>query len=130
MTSALHQKLIAALLAPALLLAGGAQGFFFMRCGEQARMSMSCCCPAAKTPAPETTLTQAKGLCCDTLAVPSAPVQVHEVAASAAPVPVLFAVATAPHPAMVSAPRAVREAPSVDPPQSASIVLSNCALLI
>ena len=127
MPSALHSKIVAALLAPALLVAGGAQGLFFMRCGEQ--VGMSCCCPGEKAPPPASTLTPAKGLCCDTLAVPSAPAQVHEVAVSAVPAPVLVAVAVAPHPAVIG-PRAARDAPSLDPPQPASIVLSNCALLI
>src|SRR5258708_5351108 len=85
-----HSKLLAALLLPAVLAMGAAQGLLFMRCGESVRMS--CCCPHEDAPPPAAALTQAPKQCCDKLAVPNLPAQAHELATSPAPAPVLVAV--------------------------------------
>ena len=123
----MHMRIIGALLAPVLAVAGGAQGMLLMRCGPTARMD--CCCPAEKAPAPSASIKPAKMECCDTLAIPAPAQATHERAISSAPVPTLVALAAQPALAALEFERA-REAPRLDPPPGPSAVLVNCALLI
>ena len=123
----LHTNLIAILLAPALLASGAAQGLWFMRCGETVRMS--CCCPKEATPASSATLAKDVSQCCETVAVPAAPVQNTERSVAAVSAPTLVA-AIGPAQSALPAVERIRQVPSLDPPPGPSLLLANCALLI
>lgn len=127
MRSRLHSRFIAALLAPALIASGAAQGMLLMRCGQQVRTS--CCCPKGEAPA-AAAVKSAALQCCDTLAVPAAPAQATNDRAAVSPSgPVLVASAgevASPHPVSGPPPRV----PRLHPPPGPSPVLANCALLI
>jgi hypothetical protein len=125
MRARFHNKLIAALLAPAFLTAGAAQGLPFMRCGSLVRMS--CCCPENAAPASAFSLGVPRR--CDKLVVPAAPSQNVERATPTVPAPVLFAVLGS-SASRESASERLRRAQRPDRPPGPSPVLANCALLI
>ena len=128
MAGRLQSRIVAALVAPALVASGAAQGLLLMRCGQEVRVAASCCCkheqPASPTVAP------APARCCASVAVPASQAQVAaDRAITSAPAPVLVALAVEPvFAASALAPRG--SPPRVEPPPSRSPVLSNCALLI
>lgn len=127
MRTRLQSRFIAALLAPALIASGAAQGMLLMRCGQQVRTS--CCCPKGDAP-PAAAVKSAALQCCDTLAVPAAPAQATNDRAAVSPSgPVLVATAgevASLHP--VAGP--ALHVPRLDPPPGLSPILANCALLI
>ena len=128
MRSRLQGRLVAALLAPALIASAAAQGLLLMRCGPAGRMS--CCCPKTEAPPPAPTIAAEAARCCSTLAIPGAPSQAtHENAVTSAPLPMLVAVAHE-APGLDLAVSRRGRAPSLDPPPGPSPVLANCALLI
>jgi hypothetical protein len=126
MRSRLHSKLVAALLAPALVVSGAAQGML-LRCGPEVRAS--CCCPGKPAPPPSPVVAPATPQCC-TISVPAAPPQArHDPSAIGAPLPMLVAAAADVAPAHAVF-VAVADPPRLDPPPGLSPVLANCALLI
>jgi len=126
MRSRLRSKLIAALLAPALLASRTAQGLLPMRCGAMVRTS--CCCPK-EAPPPLSTLTHGMQMCCDKLVVPSLPAQPVGRALPTVSAPVLV---PALGPASVGEPvnERIRQVPRLDPLPAPLLVLANCTLLI
>ena len=127
MTARLRSKLIAALLAPALLVSGAAQGLLFMRCGESVRMS--CCCASEAPPEPSAAIDQAAPLCCSQLAVPTVPARSDNTGAPVGAAPTLLALLT---PATTIGPTVERGrvVPLLDPAPGPSLVLVHCAFLI
>jgi hypothetical protein len=125
----LDGKLIAGLLAPAVLFSATAQGMLLMRCGEAVRVS--CCCPKGEAHASATMAAASTASCCDTLSVPRAPAKPtpDRVATNAAPPALLLAAVLRPLPVVADV-RGVLHVPRLDPPQGPSLVLANCALLI
>src|SRR4051812_18976606 len=94
MRAALHNKLTAILLAPALLVASAAQGRVLMRCGPT--VSISCCC-AKDMPATSATVVLEARQCGDPVAIPGAPVQsAHERAVTTLSAPILAVVVVKP----------------------------------
>jgi hypothetical protein len=128
MRSGLHGKVVAALLAPALIASGAAQGTLLMRCGPEARMS--CCRPAGEAPPPSSTIAPGTPQCC-AMSAPGTPARAtHDPASTTtAPAPMLIAVA-AEVVRLDAASDPVRHAPRLDPPPGLSPLLANCALLI
>lgn len=130
MRGSLHSKLIAALVASALLASGAAQGLLFSRCGSTLRMS--CCCPKEAPPAPSSTLTQsARQSCGKKIDAPSAPAQNVERVVPIVSAPILVAALgtfTGVGPVVVV--EHLQQVPRLDPPPGLSPVLANCALLI
>ncbi len=127
MRAGLHSKLIAALLAPALLASGATQGLLFMRCGSTVRVS--CCCPK-KAPAPAFgALTHGTGQACERIAVPSAPAQEVERVAPIGSAPILIAVRGPPTSARLVVGQ-VGQVPRLDLWSGWSVVLANCSFLI
>ena len=120
-------KLIAILLAPAMLVMGAAQGLLLVRCGSTVRMS--CCCPK-DSPTSDAPSMAPSEECCARLSIPNVPAQTTNSVASAVPAPALIA-AVAP---MVSVDLVVERirprTPHLDPPPIPSRVLANCAFLI
>lgn len=128
MRARLHNRLIGALLVPALIASGAAQGMLLMRCGSATRMS--CCCPKEQTPPPSSTIKGEKMRCCEIAAIPAGPAQAaHDQAAPTIQPPMLVAVVGA-QPSFELVVDPVRQIPRLDPPPARSLVLANCALLI
>jgi len=127
MRARLQKRLVAALMAPALIASAAAQGMLLMRCGTAA--AFSCCCPG-DTDATSVSVATETHPCCDRLAIPRAPAQrTPDRAVSSAPEPVLLqAVATVPIPTPPFATKA-RVFRTGDPP-GFPVVLAHCTLLI
>lgn len=127
MRKRLHAKLVAALVAPALVVSGAAQGMLLMRCGPEARMS--CCCAKADAHAPSVTNPLIRQ-CCDTISIPSSPAQpANEGAISTVAAPMVSAIVG---PVVRLAPvlTRARHLVRVRPLPGVSAVLANLALLI
>ncbi|HEY6911080.1 MAG TPA: hypothetical protein VI356_17005 [Myxococcales bacterium] len=126
MGSRLHSRVVVALLAPALVLSGAAQGVL-LPCAPDIRTS--CCCPGKQAPPPSPMVAPATPQCC-AVSAPAAPPQArHDPSAISAPLPMLVAVAREVSPAHALF-AVLPDAPRLDPPPGLSPVLANCALLI
>ena len=126
MRAHLNSKLIAALLAPALLASGAAQGLLFMRCGSAVRMS--CCCPKEAPAAGSSSVTPGAWQSCGKLAVPSVPAQNVERVPPILSAPILFALG--PSNGVLPLVEPVRQVPRLDPSPGPSPLQTGCALLI
>jgi len=121
-------KLVAALLAPVVLVSGAAQGLTLMRCGSSVRMSVSCCCAKESPAAAVSGVVSGAAGCCDSVAVPTAPPQVEQ--RSAAPVAGPSVAVLQSPPTLVDALQREVPVPRLDPPASPSPLLTTCSLLI
>jgi hypothetical protein len=127
MRASLPTRLVSALVVPALVASGAAQGMLLMRCGRVEARS-SCCCPKSEVPAPSTTIAAGERQCCDAVAVPGLESATHERFVASPTAPALAAVAPASaRELFVESPQRI---PRLDPPPGPSPVLANCALLI
>ena len=127
MRARFHSKLIAALLAPALLASGATQGLLLMRCGPT--VSMSCCCPGQAPPPASTTVANDAGQSCAKIAVPSVPAPSAKRVDPIGSEPILVAVLGS----FMSTRLAVEHVgliPRLDLRPGRSLVLANCSFLI
>ena len=128
MRARLHLRLIGALLVPALVASGAAQGMLLIRCGTTTRMS--CCCPKEPPPPAGATVRAEKRQCCAVAAIPQGSKgAMRDQAVPAFDPPVLVAIAGQ---QAASGPFVDRAwpVPRLDPPLARSLALANCALLI
>lgn len=127
MRGRLHSKLTAMLVAPALVVASATQGRVLMLCGPT--VSMSCCC-VKDVPASSATVGLEARQCCDTLAIPTTPVQsAHERAVTTLSAPILAVVVLRPA-ILAEISHRIQNVRRLDPPSPLTPVLANCALLI
>ena len=125
----LPSKVVAAALAPALLVATAAQGLAFMRCGSAVQVAASCCCHKDEAPAPASDVMASDGSCCDHLTVPTTQPQVEPRSKAPVPSPAIVAVIQEPLP-LAGALRDGVPGPRLDPPPAPSPLLASCSLLI
>lgn len=125
----LPSKLIAALLAPALLASGATHGLSFLRCGSAVRIS--CCCPKEPLAASANRVTPGSQHCCNEIAAPSAPAQAITSATPVLSAP-MFIARLGPSTSFRPVVEQVLQVPSrwPPPPPSPSLILANCTLLI
>lgn len=121
-------KVIAALLAPVVLVASAAQGLMLMRCGSSVEVAASCCCHKDKAPAPGNEVVPDAGLCCDRMAVPTAHPQIEQRPGTPVPAPTVVAVVEEPLP--FGALQRTLPVARLDPPPVPSPLLVTCTLLI
>ncbi len=125
MRTNVHSRIVAALLAPVLLLAAGAQSMLFMRCAQDVH---ACCRPKAQAqPTVARQLPTAIDCCAKVEADSSVPPRAGEAVAVSTPSLVALPVA-APQPVMLIARAA--EPPRLQAPPGRSLVISHCSLLI
>lgn len=122
-------RLVAALLAPVVLVSGAAQGLMLMRCGSSVRVSASCCCEKERAPAPASELKPGAQGCCDRVAVPAAPPQLEQRSPAPLPGPTLAALQL-PAASIVGSLYRELPVPRLDPPAAPSPLLATCSLLI
>jgi len=122
-------RLVAALLAPVVLVSGAAQGLMLMRCGSSVTVSASCCCEKEDAPPAASTVREGKPGCCDRLALPTAPPQLEQRLAAPLASPIV-AVVTLPSAGVLDALHRELPVPRLDPPAAPSPLLTTCALLI
>ena len=119
----------AALLAPALLLASGAQGLRYFRCATGEVSLHSCCPPRVEQRSQGTTLAGPQAGCCEAHVVPAPEPLEPQVAAPASP-PALVAVAEAIAARCPQRTTAREDPREGSPPEGTAIHLLLCALLI
>lgn len=125
----LPTKVIAALLAPVVLVAGAAQGLMLMRCGSSVAVAASCCCHETQAPVPASEVVQSAGACCDYLAVPATQPQIEHRSGTPVPAPIAVAVVQEALP-LIGALQRTLAVPRLDPPSAPSPLLATCTLLI
>jgi len=125
----LPSKVIAALLAPVVLVASAAQGLTLMRCGSSVAVAASCCCHKNQAPAPGSEVARSAGECCDRRALPATQPQIEHRSGTLLSAPIVVALVLKPLPLAVALQRALSVS-RLDPPPVPSPLLATCSLLI